>query len=250
MSAIKLMFGEKTTNFVLIPASVIIGLSLIAGTFIVSQAFYSVKKLSDTLAVTGSAKQQIKSDSVKWHSSFTRNVFLADVKSGYASMKKDETDVQKFLTDNGIDKSQMTISPVFMNEIWKTDQNSPKEYALSQSVEVDGTDVAKITALAKNIQPLIDKGVIFSTQSVEYFTSQLEALRVSLLSDAIKDAKARAEKIAGSSGKKVGAIQSATMGIVQVMPLNSVDISDYGNYDTSSIDKEVMVTVKTVFRLE
>jgi len=37
---------------------------------------------------------------------------------------------------------------------------------------------------------------------------------------------------------------------VQVMPVNSVDISDYGNYDTSTIDKDVMVTVKTIFRLE
>jgi uncharacterized protein len=244
------MIFEKNPNFVLIPASIIIGLSLVIGTFIVSQSFYSVKKLSDTLAVTGSAKQQIKSDSVKWRGSFTRNAFLSDVKSGYARMKRDEADVQKFLLDNGIDKTQVVVSPVFMNEIWKNDENLPKEYTLSQNVEVNGTDVEKITALTKNIQPLIDKGVIFTTQSVEYFTSQLAELRVSLLSEAIKDAKARAQKIAESSDKKVGAIQSAAMGIVQVMPLNSVDISDYGNYDTSSIDKEAMVTVKTVFRLE
>jgi uncharacterized protein len=75
-------------------------------------------------------------------------------------------------------------------------------------------------------------------------------LRISLLSDAIKDAKARAQKIAESSGKQVGAIQSANMGVVQVMQVNSVDISDYGAYDTSTIDKDVMVTVKTIFRLE
>ncbi len=244
------MLGEKNSNFVLIIASAIIGLSLVLGTIIVSQAFYSVKKLSDTLAVTGSAKQQIKSDSVKWRSSFTRNVFQSDIKSGYVKMKRDEADIQKFFADNGIDKAQVIVSPVFMNEIWKNDENLPKEYTLSQNVEVTGTDVEKITSLAKNIQPLIDKGVIFTTQSVEYFTSRLAELRVSLLSEAIKDAKARAEKIAESSDKQVGAIQSAAMGIVQVMPLNSIDISDYGNYDTSSIDKEVMVNVKTVFRLE
>jgi len=39
------------------------------------------------------------------------------------------------------------------------------------------------------------------------------------------------------------------MGVVQVMPVNSVEISDYGTYDTGSIEKEVMVTVKALFIL-
>ena len=40
------------------------------------------------------------------------------------------------------------------------------------------------------------------------------------------------------------------MGVVQVMSLGSVDVSDYGSYDTSNIEKEVMITVKTVFGLK
>lgn len=70
-----------------------------------------------------------------------------------------------------------------------------------------------------------------------------------MLSDAIKDAKARAEKIAGSSGKRVGIIKSASAGVVQVLSPNSIDISDYGTYDTSSIEKEIMVTVKALFTI-
>jgi hypothetical protein len=234
----------------LIISSLILGLSLIIGTIIVSTAIYNIKKLSDTLSVTGSAKEKIVSDSVKWRSNFTRIVTTEEIKSGYAQMKKDEQAVLKFLNDNGISKDQATISAVMMNEIYKANDSSPKEYNLQQTVEVDSSDVQKLTALTKNIQPLIDQGVIFSTQSVEYYTSKLPELRVSLLSEAIKDAKARAGKIAESSGKKVGAIQSASMGIVQVLPVNSVVISDWGTYDTSSIDKDVMVTVKTIFRLE
>lgn len=241
---------ENENSNKLIITGVILGISLIIGTLIVSQTFYAVKKLSNTLSVTGSAKQQITSDTVKWRSSFTRTVLQADIKSGYLQMKKDEDAVLNFLTKNGIDHGNITIAAVYMNENYKSDSNAPTEYTLQQSVEVDSTDVQKITDLSKNIQPLIDQGVIFSTQSVEYYYTKLPEMRVSLLSEAIKDAKARAEKIAESSGKKVGAIQSASMGIVQVMPVNSVDISDYGNYDTSSIDKEVMVTVKTAFGLE
>lgn len=62
--------------------------------------------------------------------------------------------------------------------------------------------------------------------------------------------KKRAEAIATSSGKTVDSIKSVSMGVVQVMPAGTVDVSDYGMYDTGSIDKEVMVTVKTTFSLK
>jgi hypothetical protein len=39
-------------------------------------------------------------------------------------------------------------------------------------------------------------------------------------------------------------------GLVQVMAPNSVEVSDYGMYDTSSIDKEIMVTVKASFEIK
>jgi len=121
---------------------------------------------------------------------------------------------------------------------------------LSQTVEVQSSDVNKITEITKDVQNLIQAGVIFSSDSLEYYYSQLPELRVSLLSDAIKDAKARAQKIAESSDKTVGTIKSASMGVVQVLPVNSVEIADYGSYDTRTIDKEVMVTVKALFILE
>jgi len=108
----------------------------------------------------------------------------------------------------------------------------------------------KITALAKNTLQLINAGVIFSSQNLEYYYSQLPDLRVALLSDAIKDAKDRATKIAESSGKRVGTLKSATMGVVQVMNVNSTDVTDYGTYDTSNIEKEVMITVRAVFTLK
>ena len=70
------------------------------------------------------------------------------------------------------------------------------------------------------------------------------------MSDAIKDAKSRAEKIAEGTGRKVGSVQEASSGVVQVLTPNSIEVSDYGSYDTSSIEKEVMVTVKASFRLK
>ena len=242
------MENAKISKYIVI-ASLILGLSLIIGTAVISQTIYSVKRLNDTLSVTGSTKQQVTSDQIKWRSSFSRNAVASNLQAGYAQMKTDEKAVAKFLKDGGIDASQITISPITMMENYKPGYGE-KEYTLTQNVVASSGEVDKITNLSKNVQPLVDKGVIFSTQAVEYYISKLPELRISLLSDAMKDAQARAAKIAESTGKKVGAVQSADMGVVQVLSVNSVEVSDYGSYDTSNIEKEVMVTVKATFRLE
>jgi len=229
---------------------IIIGLSLMISTVIGGYSFYKVRSLDNTLGVTGSTTRAVKSDLVKWQSGFSRIVTLDNLKSGYAQMAKDKQIVDKFFKDNGIDDKDITVSAVQMNQNYNYNQNSePTQYTLIQNIQVQSADIDKITALAKNIQALIDAGVIFSTQSVDYYYTKLPDLRVQLLGDAIKDAKARAEQIAGASGKKVGSLKSAASGVVQVLQPNSTDVSDYGSYDTQTIDKEVMVTVKATFVL-
>jgi hypothetical protein len=70
-----------------------------------------------------------------------------------------------------------------------------------------------------------------------------------MLAEATKNAKDRAERIAESSGSKVGSMRSADMGVFQVMAVNSTEVSDYGAYDTTSIDKNVMAVVRASFSL-
>ena len=226
----------------------ILGVSLIIASVIVARTFLDIKKLDNVVTVSGSAKQQVTADSARWTGSFSRSVLKDQLKDGYANMKSDEKIVSAFFAEKGF--KNIEISPVFMNEIYKNDQNAPKEYNLIQNVEIKADDVLKMKELAKSSDQLAAKGIIFSANSVEYYYSKLPELRVSLLPEAIKDAKNRAQSIAESSGRSVDAIKSVSMGVVQVMPVGSIDISDYGSYDTSSIDKEVMITVKTVFGLK
>jgi len=240
---------DKNFNKIIYTGAVL-GMCFIIGASINAGLNYKAKQLDNTLSVTGSAKQQITSDTAKWRSSFSRTVSPSELNYGYSQMKTDETLVSNFLKERGINEKDINISPIAMEQNFKYDPNAPKEYNLRQTVEVQSNDVNKITDIAKSTQNLIQKGVIFSSDSLEYYYSKLPELRVAMLSDAIKDAKARAQKIAESSGKSVGSIKSASMGVVQVLPVNSIEISDYGSYDTGTIEKEVMVTVKALFILK
>ena len=126
-----------------------------------------------------------------------------------------------------------------------------KKYDLVQTITVQSTNVQKIADLSKNTSSLIEnQSVIFATTSLEYYYSKLPDARVALLANAVADAKARAEQLATAGGKKIGNLQSASSGVVQVMAPNSAEVSDYGTYDTSSINKEIMVTVKASFEIK
>lgn len=227
----------------------LLAFGMIAAAALASYTFYAAKKLDDTLSVTGSARQRVTSDTVKWTAAFNRSVPVTDLKGGYAAVQADEKKVIDFLVGKGIPVEAITTQPVALDEPFKYNPGMPREYSLRQIVEVRSADVLKVTEVAKGFQPLIDAGVIFSTQMLEYSYSKLPDLRVALLSDAVRDAQARAGKIAESTGRGVGTLRSASMGVVQVLPVGSVEVSDYGAYDTSGIEKEVMVTVRTAFSL-
>jgi hypothetical protein len=242
------MENTQKSNF--INSRAVLAIALVLSTLLGAFTFYRIRSFDNTLTVTGSATKEVESDHVKWVGIITHVVRASTLKQGYADMTKDLTEVKAFLKDKNIPEEAVVISPVFMDQNYDQPQGAERSYTLRQTVDVNSDNVALVTDVAKNINPLIEKGVVFSTQSLEYTYSKLAEERVALLSDAIRDAKARASKLAESSGKKVGQLKSASSGVVQVLSANSLDVSDYGSYDTSKVSKNIMLTVKASFTLE
>lgn len=240
----------KENSNKIIYVSIILGICLVISSVIASLTFYIVRSPEDTLSVTGSVRQKVTSDIAVWNAEFSRTVLVEDLKTGYEMMQRDQDIVMDFFKDNGFDEEDVSISPVFMEQLYRYDPDAPKENILRQNVEIQSNDVEIITYMAKNTQELIGRGVIFSINSLEYYYSGLADLRIELIPDAISDAKLRGEKIAEGSGKKIGAIKSANLGVVQVLPVNSTEVSDWGTYDTSTIEKEVMIPVTVIFTLK
>lgn len=240
----------ENNNNKLLGMSLVLGLAIIISASIGSFTFYQLRS-NNTISSTGSAKKAVTSDTVKWTSNITRNIKASTIKDGYVKMENDLKEVRNFLTANGIPQEEIEISPIFMYDIYDNNNQTEKSYNLVQNIEVRSSEVEKIKDLAQNTNSLITaKGLFFSTVSLEYYYSKLPELRVELLASAVEDAKQRANALASAGGKKIGTMRSASSGVVQVMSSNSVEVSDYGMYDTSKIEKEVMVTVKATFDLK
>jgi hypothetical protein len=229
-----------------------IGAALVLAT-IIGGLFYTTKgNGADVMTVTGSARKEVVADTVLWRTNITRNVGYTELKSGYATIASDLAIVKGFLKSNNVSDEAITIQPVMMIEDYNN--NGPvaqesKRYTLTQNIEIKSADINGVTALAQKSSDLINKGVLFQSNGLEYYYTQLADLRVSMLGDAIADAKSRAQSMAKAGGQRVGSLQSASSGVVQVLSRGSVDVSDYGSYDTSKIEKDVMVTVRAAFKV-
>jgi len=71
-----------------------------------------------------------------------------------------------------------------------------------------------------------------------------------LLALATKDAHDRALSMAEAVGSDIGAVRSAKMGVFQITRPYSTDVSDYGIYDTSWIEKQITAVVRVTFAVK
>ncbi len=227
------------------------GVALILGLWLVGSGIAN-RGQGNTISTTGSASADVTADTAKWTVDVRRTAYEGGTQAAYAQVASDAKVVQKYFTALGLASSSVVASVIYTDQNYTSDQNAPTTYNVHETVTLTTSDVQKIDELSHNIGDLSGKvggGTLISPQAPEYYVSTLPKLRVSLLGQAVTDAKARAEQIAKSGGASVGKLQNAASGVVQVLAPNSTNIEDYGSYDTSTIQKQVMITAHATFLL-
>lgn len=229
-------------------------IATIVSTVIFSKGLLQIKKFSgEVIAVTGSAEKQIESDYIVWNSSFSRRE--PQLKAAYAKIQEDLKKVKDYLLSKDIKENEIVVSQIETKVIYKknekgNDTNEIEGYLLSQGIEVKSNDVKRIDEVSRRSTELINQDIQLISQAPDYFYTKLAELKVEMLAKATEDAKQRAMSMAKSTGNKVGAIRSAKMGVFQITPITSYDVSWYGENDTSSFEKKVMAVVTASFAIE
>ncbi|MEG6522295.1 SIMPL domain-containing protein [Desulfotomaculum sp. 1211_IL3151] len=234
-------------------AAGLIALSLVICALVLANPLSNFASSKTSIVVTGAAKKEIVSDFAVWSGSFYQE--SADLAEAYGNLKNALATVKSYLVSKGVPEDQIIISSIstMPQYIYNQNGNSTGQissYRLSQTVEIKSNDVQKIASIARESTELIEQGLIFESLPPQYFYTKLNDLKVNILAEATKNAKERAEKMATSTGSNIGAIRSAKMGVFQITPVNSNEISDYGINDTSSIEKEITAVVNVEFAIK
>jgi hypothetical protein len=234
-------------------AGVALAIGLIISSLIFGWFYSKSKKGDEAITVTGSAKRRISSDLVVWSAGVsTQAPVLADA---YRQLSDNIPKIKEYLLSKGIPENQMTVSAITTTTLKARDQdgNETSEitgYALSQQIEVRSNDVQRIAQVARESTELINQGILVESRAPQYYYTQIGDLKIEMLGEAAKDAKERAERIAASTGNSIGSVRSARMGVLQITAADSTDVSDYGVYDTSTIEKDMTAVVNVSFAVD
>jgi len=237
---------------------IILGLCLagatIAASVIFSKGFLNVTKfMREQITVTGSAQKEIQSDYAVWMGVFARREL--EMASAYKKLGEDLAKVKQYLLGQGIAEKEIIVQQIETETIYKKNEkgnntNDIEGYRLKQVVELRSSDVGNIARISREATGLINEGIEFYSGSPEYFYTKLDELKVEMLAKATENAKLRAENMVKATGNKIGFMRSARMGVFQITPVNSTEISDWGMNDTSSLEKKVTAVVNASFSIQ
>ncbi|MBQ6516742.1 SIMPL domain-containing protein [bacterium] len=238
---------EKLEKFQILTLGALIGLALIVSTKIASSAM-----ARNEISVTGSAFEIVKSD--KGSLEFDIHVKKPTKQEAYATAQNQYKEVEKYLKDKGIKNIELKTSNGY--DVYKNDPktgystNIPEAYNYYQPVLISSDNVEVIREISNDITGLINQGINIEVRTPSYDYSKMADLKVSLLEKASQDAKNRAKSMLKPTGSNVGKVKSVRMGVYQITPVDSTNVSDMGINDTSTIDKKITAVANVTFKIK
>jgi uncharacterized protein len=226
-----------------IVAAIVLAGGMTAGLFAVGNGL--AMRGVEGVTVTGSARVDVDADRAVWViSAFDQ---ADDVATAVRGTEASLAAVQRYLTDGGLSPDDVTLEALSTNTnyVWIEGSQSSEisSYSAYRSLRIRSDDVQLIDRLSRDFGTVLVGGVSANAWAPEYYVTTLPELRPELLEQAVADALVRAEAMLRVTGGEVDGVRSVRSGPFQVSAPDSVDVSDYGMYDTSTIRKTVTATV-------
>ncbi|HPN83715.1 MAG TPA: SIMPL domain-containing protein [Victivallales bacterium] len=225
--------------------------TLLFASYMLARPWISLRKI-DTLQVKGYAELQVKSDS----SAMTVTIKnVAKTLADAYDLCSTQMNEVKALASSILGKHEISDLNTEVDEICKLDDKGNKtnfvdNYAVKRAIRIESSNVESMKKLAASINDLNGKGVMALIEGPSFFVNNLEATKVNLVRQATENGKARAQEMAKSAGYSLGRLVSARQGVIQITKMNSSDTSDWGVYDTQTIEKVAKLAVSLEFEIE
>lgn len=165
------------------------------------------------VTVRGLAERTVEADYVTWPMSYS--IAGNELTPLYNQMQANNRIVVKFLTDNGIDKDEISVNPPDLynaaGNVYAGDR-ARYQYNLNVTITVSTSKVQKVRELLNRQSELLTKGVAANNNYINYQFTGLNAIKPEMIAEATKNARVAADQFAADSDSKVGKIKTATQG--------------------------------------
>lgn len=238
---------EKLERFQILLLALVITAGIIIASHVITHA---VSK--DVISVTGSYSQNVTSDNGRLEFAITTR--KATKLEAYNTLNKQRPIVIDYLKKQGFASDEIEVKAFTGYNTYKLTPNgmSTNEVAYfnaTQNISVKSNDVKKIQKTSTDISNLLSQGIDINVYETAYYYSGLSEMKVKLLEEATKDAQQRATAMLKATNNKVGKIQSVKMGVFQITPIDSTNVSDMGISDTTTIEKKITSVANVTFTI-
>ncbi len=235
--------------------AIIFGLAIVIAAIFLGNAYVKRAQPPHIIAVTGLGNEDFTSDLIVWEGSFSANNF--ELKLAFEELNREKELVKNYLVTKGIQSENIIFNSVqTMEKVDNKYDNGNyvgsifKGYQLTQSFQIESTDVPMIELISREITELLNKGVQLNSAPPRYYYTKLADLKIEMISKATEDARIRAENIAKNAGSDLGDLISAQMGVFQITGQNSgEDFSWGGAYNTASKKKTASITMRLEYNV-
>ena len=236
--------------------AIIFGLAIVIAAYFLGNAYVKRANPPQVISVTGLGNENFTSDLIVWEGRFS--AYSPVLTSAFDRLNEQKEIVRNYLVSKGINNESIIFTSVQTVEQRDNKYENGnyvgsvfRGYELSQSVQIESKDVAKIESVSREITELLNKGVQFNSSPPRYYYTQLADLKIEMISKATEDARIRAERIAKNAGGTLGKLISARMGVFQITGQNSgEDYSWGGSFNTSSKNKTASITMRLEYNVK
>ena len=251
------MTGNSRAELFFLARAMVVGVAVVAAAALFGRSLidsFRIHHQEKRITVTGSATRRIRSDSIVWEASVRARD--PGMTAAYKKLASDMPVLMQFVKAHGVPDTEVTPSATSISEVHPRDQNGVYQedqvvaYIAEQKITVVSTDIAKVEKISREVTELLDKGIYVHSEAPLYIYTKLAELKIQMLADASRDARLRAEKIAENTGASLGGLLMSRMGVLQINPAFSTDVSAEGNNDKTTLDKDVLGVVTASFAVK
>jgi len=211
----QMLKNNGSSGFVL-GISLFLGLTVLG--LLLSGAVVKFKMMERSVTVKGLAEIEVPADIVIWPIQFiTAENKLEEL---YNSVDRSNTKIKKFLTDKGIDPSEITFSPPSITDKsaqqWGGNTKAEFRYSAEQTVTVYSKNIEVVRKVFGELSELGKQGIVLTgadyQAQTEYIFTGLNEIKPQMIEEATRNAREVAMKFAKDSQSRLGKIKSANQG--------------------------------------
>ena len=235
-----------------IVAAGVLAVGVAAAGFLAGESLVKSRLGFRIVTVKGLSEREVKADLGFWPVRFV--VTGPTLEAARPKLEQAEAAVRTFLKAKGFKDDEIAVQNIMVEDrlAGYNAQGTPEDsrFVLTEDMLVKSASVQQLSEASRSIGDLLKAGVVFSSDAYNagpsFVFTKIADLKGDMLAEATKRAREAADKFASESGAKVGDIQSANQGIIEINPL--VEIPN--DRPEKQIDKRVRVVSTITYFLK